>query len=235
MGDTGPSAVKTGRRGASGLAVGCFLRLFVIFVLLYCPWPGLDRAYLACFRAAGNVLFGSIGEVGVVEFVAEFPRQYERFAPPAPPENWPVRLILKNRKTAKEKLQVYSARHGYLAAALTASLILATPIPWRRRCKVLIFGLILANGFAALRIYLGLLNEFSGDNPIAQFHPGPIWRSALELSVRMLTVSPEFTFVIPVFIWIAVTIRRRDLNDWRRTLSGGAGKSRPETHPRRNA
>ncbi len=213
-------------------AVSFFLALFALFVVLYLPWPGLDSAYLACFRAAGNVLFGSIGPAGVVEFVDEYPAKYERFAPPAPAENWPVRLILKNRRTAKEKLQVYSARHGYLAAALTAALILATPIPWPRRARALLLGLILVNLFAALRIYLGLLSEFTGDNPIAQFHPGPFWKSALDLSVRMLTVSPEFTFVIPVFIWIAVTIRRRDVEAWRGGLSSGPAAVSKKSRPR---
>lgn len=191
------------------LIIGFFLRLIVLYGLLIAPWPGLDRAYLACFRAAGNTLFGTFHSAGSVRFVED----------PHPSVKWPTRMIYRKRGARGEGRGRYDTRQGYLATALAMALIAATPVPWSRRWKALFWGFLLANGFVALRVYLGLLDLYSEADPVALFHFSPFWKRALGLVVRITTVSPEFTFVVPVFIWVIVTLRRRDFERWR---DGGA-------------
>ena len=185
---------------------GFFLRLILIYGLLIVPWPGLNPGYLTFFRAGGNLLFGSFGPSATVRFVDESP----------PQDSWSTKLTFENRLNGRGGGIYYEARQGYLATALVSALILATPVSRRRKGWAILWGLLLANAFVALRIHLGLLDLFSrpGD-PMAMFSFSPFWKDALQLSVLISTASPELTFVVPVFIWIVVTLRRGDLERWR--------------------
>ena len=61
----------------------------------------------------------------------------------------------------------------------------------------------------------GLLDLFSRPGvPMAMYSFSPFWKDALQLAVLISTASPELTFVVPVFIWIVVTLRRGDLERW---------------------
>ncbi|MCG8405276.1 MAG: hypothetical protein MI923_08780 [Phycisphaerales bacterium] len=190
---------------------GFFLRLLLIYGVLAAPWPALDRVYLSCFRAVGNRLFGSFGSEGTVEFVKEYPVNAARISPPE--EKWPVKFILRKKNVRHGFMGHYLARHGYMALTLVMALILATPIPWSRRWKSLFWGLILANGFIVFRVFVALLNEFT-QGPIALFSPTPFGKKVLQLTFDILTRSPEFTFVVPFFIWILVTLRKEDFERW---------------------
>lgn len=188
-----------------------FLKLLLIYVALVVPWPGLDRPYLACFRAVGNRLFGSFGSGGEVQFVTEFP--FKTKQPTLSREKWPVKYVLRNKINSKAFAGQYLARHGYLTLALVIALILATPVPWSRRWKALLLGFFLINGFVAFRVFIALLNEFT-QGSIALFTPSPFWKKALQLAFEIMTRSPEFTFIVPVFVWVLVTLRRRDFDRW---------------------
>ncbi len=184
---------------------GFFLRLILIYGLLIVPLPGLNPGYLAVFRAGGNLLFGSFGPSGTVRFVEESP----------PQDSWSTKMTFRNRLNGFGGGVFYKTRHGYLATVLVLALILATPVSRRRKGWAILWGLLLANAFVTLRIYLGLVHLFSGPgDPMAMFSFSPFWKDALHLAVQISSVSPELTFVVPVFIWIVVTLRRGDLQRW---------------------
>ena len=116
----------------------------------------------------------------------------------------------------------HSARlTGYLPTAEVIALILALPIPWSRRWKALFWGLVLVNGFVVLRLEITLLYWFSGDRPFALYSPGPFWSEVLVGAREVVVVSPMLTFAVPVFIWILVTFRRGDLEQWMAPRMGG--------------
>jgi hypothetical protein len=182
-----------------------FVKLVLIYGLLILPWPYMHAAYLAFFRAGGNLLLNSIGPAGTVRFESQSP----------PDDNWATKLTFKNRRTGAEgTLERCNARHGYLMASLVTSLIVATPIPWSRRWKSLLLGLVIANVILAVGIWLSLVSVFNGDGPLAQFTLSPFWTGVLSVAVRILALSPEVPFAAPVFVWLLVTLRRSDLQRW---------------------
>jgi hypothetical protein len=75
-------------------------------------------------------------------------------------------------------------------------------------------GILVAGAIQALTLWLSLVNVFSDNTPIMQFVFSPAAKKALALAVRILSLSPEVPFAVPVLIWIAVTIRRHDLSAW---------------------
>lgn len=185
-----------------------FIKLGAIYGLLIAPWPGLDTAYRAVFRAIHRPLFCDFGSNGTVTFKPE----------PDPADGWNSHLILTNTKSGTRMQITYRSRHAYLACALTVALVLATPLPWTRRWKSLLIALLLIHLFLAVRLGLGLLDAFSEERMgVLSFTPN--LKRALQLCVVMLLVSPETTFVVPVFVWIVATFRRGDFQ--RLGIAGG--------------
>lgn len=182
-----------------------FVYLAVVYGLLIIPWPGVNRAYMTFFRVAGNLVFHSIGPAGIVRFENE-----------SPPDNpWATRVTFKNLRTGAVGHQDRcNARHGYLMCSLVAALIVATPVPWSRKWKSLLLGLLLANVILLLSMWISLTDVFCGPPPLGQYAPSSFWRSVLDVALNILTLSPEVPFAVPTLIWPLVTLRPSDARRW---------------------
>lgn len=195
-----------------------FLCLTLIYLgVLLAPWPGRAGAYSAVFRAEGNLLCKPFGQ------------QYRlRFIPPPP--DAPVHLCLAeftNRQSnARGTLPLNTHRHGYAPTVVVMALVLATPIPWRRRWHALLWGVLAVQGFVAFRVYLLLLEWISGDNPIAFLTLSPFWTQVLNQLLAVLVKAPPSIYIVPLFIWILVTLRRTDFKRW----LGGETGAQPGKH-----
>jgi len=185
---------------------GFLLRLVLLYGILAVPWPAVQRAYSAAYAGAANALFGSFGSDGLVQF-----QRSPKSARPADLE-----LVIRKRGAP----QVGRAPHdpiltGYLAMVEVIALILATPVSWSRRCKAMMWGMLLVHAYIWLRLEITLLHWFSGDSPLALYKPGPFWSKLLASAFELISVSPTSTFVVPIFIWILVSFRRSDFEGWR--------------------
>ncbi len=136
------SAGKDGRLKSSfarGPALGFLLRFVLIFGLLIAPWPGWDLGYSRFFQSLGRMAFNLRGET---------PRKV--MFQPASGEypSLDTRIILENteladrgeKKNCVRATEIDSRSIGWVPTALTAALVLATPIPWRRRLTALAGG-----------------------------------------------------------------------------------------------
>lgn len=181
-----------------------FLALFiVIYALLILPWPGLPDAYLATTNAVASRLLGSVGKDGLVA--------YER--DPTDPWTSVQTLYQRSARTSIAVRRGYDSRQDYLATALLAALILATPIPGRRKVLALALGLFLINAFILWRMWIGLIDIFS-EKPLALIHLSLLWKEAVRLAVQIFVGSIEATFIVPIFVWILVALRQADVQQW---------------------
>ncbi|HKQ48441.1 MAG TPA: hypothetical protein VJZ71_10260 [Phycisphaerae bacterium] len=193
-----------------------FLALFIlIYALLILPWPGLADAYVATTNAVGARLLGTIGKVGSVA--------YER----DPSRRWTSKQTMYDRsaKVAMAVRRGYDSRQDYLATALVVALILATPISGRRKALALAMGLLLINVFILWRIWIGLVDIFS-EKPLEFIQLSPFWKEVVRLAVQIFVGSIEATFIVPVFVWIVVSLRRADLDQ---LTSKRPGRASPGT------
>ena len=187
---------------------GFFTLFLVAFVLLMVPWPGLQEGYGAGFRAVGNALFVRFGSAGAVRF---------RPISTADPDR-DMELVLQNRQNGAEYIFTGSTRlQGYKPTAFVLALTLATPIPWRRRWRALLWGFLLVNLYVALRVVVFLLAAFSGDNSLALFTFGPVVKSALDYIHWVVVISFAGWLILPLPIWAFVSLRRQD---WRTIVQG---------------
>ena len=177
-----------------------FLKLVVLYGALVIPWPGLAQAYLSLYRAAGEAVFGQMGSGGAVHFEGKY----------IPNREWATTLILRSRNTPSATGIDIKSRYGYLTILLTLSLIVATPVPWSRKWKAVVWGAALAMLFVLFCLWLVLVDAFS-DPPLSLYSLSGLSKSAVRQSAEMLALSPEATFVVPIFMWIVVTLRRADL------------------------
>jgi hypothetical protein len=195
-----------------------FVALLIIYAVLMIPWPGLQGAYGALYRAAANVVFTSFGAHGEANFRALRP----------PDAGHDTEVTLVNRRTdflTKTTFTLSSRYNGYAPTALLLALILATPIPWARRWRAGLWGLLLVQGFIVARLLVVLLETFTRDNDLALWELGSLGRRTVELLYHAFAGSLVAGFTVPVFIWIAVLLCR---GDWRAVVTQIAVAQRPE-------
>lgn len=185
-----------------------------VYALLVAPWHGLQDAYRTCFRAGGNLLFGTIGEHGSA-----------KFAPLTSKRGTADTLVTLRKRGSRygTGLNMSSAQVGYRPTVFLIALALATPIPWSRRWKALVLGLLAVQGFIAFRVWLFLADLLSNENDMAIYSLVPWMKSILSGVSLVLFRSPAMHYIGPLFIWLGVTFRRGDFE----TLMGRAPVDRP--------
>lgn len=207
--------------------VGFLLRFLLFMVLLVAPWPGLAEGYATAFRWGANKVFSSFGSDGATRFLSlhditpgDLPPGVE--PPPATDVlDTLIEMRSRNDPTQLGYMRTASWQVGYRPTAFLIALILATPIPWRRRARALAWGLLWINAFVALRVALTLVMGFSGGGPVTLFSPGPLAGSILEFFSNMVVLEFEGDLVFPGAIWFLVSFRRSDFATFFRQKAAG--------------
>ena len=182
-----------------------FFCLFLLaFGLLMAPWPQLGRAYTRFYSAGAAFLFGSFGSTGIVTFEPLHDSEYD------------LHVTLYNQARLAPDGDItrirtrHSSRHaGYMYAAFLTALILATPIPARRKGWALLLGIILIHGLVAAQLAIRILHAFH-NRPLSMFVLNTFCKRVLSIAHQAFAVNVTFGFVFCVFIWILVSFRRRD-------------------------
>ena len=179
-----------------------FLRRFVfVFLVLAIPWPGVNSAYGLYFRAFGRTFFG------------DNDRRELSFETPGENEKRPnaTRIVIVNRALMHpdgsgpvRNLDIDAAGF-WRATALLLALILATPIPWRRRIQALFWGMFWIHLFILLMLGYGIWNE---STEIGMVMLSPFWKSFAN-GLKEAVIA-QFGLALSVLIWILVTFRRGD-------------------------
>ena len=168
------------------------------------PWPGLGRTYTRFYSLGASFLFGSIGATGTVRFEPLNDSEYHLH----------VTLFNRARKASDGGVARVQTRHnsrhaGYIYIAFLTALIVATPLPARRKVWALFCGIILIHGLVALKLALRILHAFNS-KPLSMFNLNPFYRRVLSIAHQAFAVNVTFGFVVCVFIWILVSFRRSD-------------------------
>jgi Flp pilus assembly protein protease CpaA len=182
--------------------------------------------YPPLFRSGANFLFHSLGSDRIAKF--------EEFDDPR--GVFDTRMSVGSDRTGVPTFPsgqgLNSVRQGYAPTAVLIALVLATPIAWRRRWRVLLVGLVLIQGFVVLRIGVALLYGFSrvgyGDRRLLDLSGFSAW--ALRHGDQILAGDLYMTYLAPLLVWSIVTLRARELRSfWQ---SGDPQAVEPESPPR---
>lgn len=205
----------------------------VFYTLLMIPWPGLERGYAGIFRSGGDALFSrfwfwSSGNVRFLDLHSEklfeeldaaTPGQLPRGVklPEAAGVKDTVMVLMNSAKPGTFGLLRTSSRYlGFEPTAAVIALSLATPIVWRRRTWVLLWGLFWVHLFIALRLTLTLGGEFF--NPAKKYalvELSPFWLKTLGRAGEVFSDNPTATLVVAMFIWLVAVVGLFGWSAWR--------------------
>ncbi len=191
------------------LIAGFLWRFALLFGLLIVPWPGFNAAYGRYFRALGQLVFARDSGRRLVHFE------------PVPPQLAHVldtRIALANRDQPDRHgtipgryLELDTRGVGWVPTALVVALVLATPVPWRRRSLALLLGLLAVHGFVLFSVAVYIWNNSA---ELSLLTLSPFWKQTAEGLEETLITQLGASFVVPVLIWIPVTLRRQDVIAW---------------------
>jgi hypothetical protein len=178
----------------------------LIYALLLLPWPGWDQLYSHYFRALGETAFSRDNDRRIILFEGQHIEQ--DFS------TLDIRMIMGNRDTVDSSgrglsipIDLNTRSIGWVPTALTIALILATPVPWRRRGWALLWGLLLIHGFILFTLQSWIWNASPG---ISLSTLSPFWKEVADNLQYTLITQMGVSFSVPVLIWILVTFRLED-------------------------
>jgi hypothetical protein len=178
----------------------------LIYGVLIAPWPGWNALYSDYFRNLGTLAFSRDDGARFISFQPY--HEQHGFS------SLDTRMSLANRNLLTRDgkhlvlmVDLDSRSLGWVPTAFTAALILATPVPWRRRVGSFIGGMILVHLFILFSLATWIW-EKSPDLSLATY---PLWwqRIVAETEYALITQLGA-SFSVPLVIWILVTFRRAD-------------------------
>ena len=201
-------------------------RFALVYGLLIAPWPGWDAAYGRFFREVGNLIFSRtnprhfvIFETGDATIDAARPTEVL-----AGDRN----LLDAHGYGPMKQMELDTRLVSFVPASLIIALILATPLPWRRRVWALWWGLICLYGFDFLQIAIWLLQEpDNSPGGLALIDLPSFARTVVNHLLDILLDKMDMVGFVPIVIWVLVTFRQRDLakllsNDTAKTIPNGS-------------
>jgi hypothetical protein len=226
---TDPKACDT----SSPAAIIRFGLVAAIVYAIFC-WlePTLLETYRAWYRGFGNAMFSHrVGSVRFFDISEHDPRpEIEAIIGVKLPAKFKALemegekdtvLMLQNRSapdTSVGFLRSGSRLMGYAPTVLLISLVLATPIGLLKRLFLVIAGLMLLHAFIAFRLWVFVLQGGFADptKDYRLYSPSPFWAKTLWRADKVLVENPDFHYVVPVIIWIALLVALSIFTTWRR-------------------
>jgi len=186
-----------------------FVLVGVLFVLLILPWPGVLTGYRKVVAGVSNIFLCRIGD-GRMNF--------ELMDSPTLDKDTTVHV--QNIATGSKAKMSVNARRTYLHVAFAVSLILAAPIPWRRKLVALALGLVLIGAYVQFGFWLKIVHLLS-EPKFGAMQLGEATRKFLMLLIK-LSMSPVLPYIVALVVAVLVTIRREDVV----RLAGGPATQR---------
>lgn len=192
------------------------LRFLLLFILCYTgilllALPFKDN-YANLYRAMGKARFEQFGNKGIVQF---FP-----YEDPDSKYKLNTKIVLFNvdqvvaaRRSGQATVRgaeifVSSWYSGLLPTILLLSLILASPVPWKRKILAVLIGIALTYLFILFKLRLVIAHEYLSATFL---EITPTFSKWLPTAYDIFVVNIETTIIFPVFIWILVTFRKSDV------------------------
>ena len=175
-----------------------FVLVGVLYAVLLIPWPGLLAGYRGALAGISNVFLGQL---------ADGRMRYEVMESPTLDKDTTVHV--QNIATGSRARMSVNARRTYLPLAFAVSLIVAAPIPWRRKAISLGLGLILMVCWIQFGIWLKVAHMLS--EPKFGAMALDEGTRKFMLMVTKWTMSPVVPYIVALVVFVLVAVRREDL------------------------
>jgi hypothetical protein len=194
-----------------------------IYALLLIPWPGSRDLYGTYLRSVARLVLTENNGRRIVRFEGVPKAKRNR--------TLDTRITVANREQLDANgsgpavmLDLDSHGIGWVPTALLIALVLATPVPWRRRFRALAWGLLAVHVLILFSIQVYIWNQSDSSSGLFLIELSPFWKTILSGLEETLITQLGASFVVPILIWILTTFRAEDV----RTFSL---KNRPRHDP----
>lgn len=206
-------------------------RIFVLAPLFFGGFLLLAATgfYPPVFRALGNTFLHRFGSGRIAQFT---------------PIDDPARIADTGLSVGSDALgtpaygstmKISSIREGYAPTAMILALVLATPVAWRTRARMLLFGFVIVQLFVGLRMSAAALYGFSkigtGDRHLLEV--GALGSTLLRRANQVISTDMHISYVFPVVVWVVLVTTMTDL--WKRLrderAKTGSSEGEWEGHP----
>ncbi|MDZ4846618.1 MAG: hypothetical protein SH857_13845 [Chitinophagales bacterium] len=190
-----------------------FVAIFlVVYFILIMQQIGMGDKYAAFLRWEAQYFLGNFRSIGVAEFL-----------PNKDTHSWnfPTNIHIYNSKHYAHSLKTGATYqwtrisldlyHDFLFVAFLLALILATPLPLKRKIPALLLALLLIQLYVNFTIYIEMVNTFN-KTPVLEAPPlSPVAERIVHFLHPIVRVNYGTGFFVAVFIWIVVCFRKEDL------------------------
>ncbi len=180
------------------------LKAIVIYGLLSAPISFYDETYGKLYRNVAGIFFSKFRDSGFVKFK-------EGKQPATTHVNVGNYALVRPDGTSRTAYVDINTRFlGYLPTILLISLVLASPVPWKRRLIALAVGLVLVTLLVIFKQWIGLL-WLCEESPWLQLTNFTVSGKKLLGSVNtIISVSASTVLYFVVVIWLLVTFNKDD-------------------------
>ena len=200
------------------------LKASLLYGFLSLPFSFYDEYYGKFYRETGKLIFGKFRDDGVVLFNPK-------------PGKTMTHINIGNKAQVKPNgsfdtaaTDINTRYLGYIPAILILSLVLASPVPWKRKLLALIAGLILVTLLVLFKQWISLLWLCETNSWLNLTHFGPTGKKILEFSNKVFCESSSTVLYFVVGIWLLVTFR---LDDFKTSSPASPGKAATHSRNRR--
>jgi hypothetical protein len=181
------------------------VKALIIYGVLAAPFDFYDKAYGDFYRKIADKTFGKFRETGFV-----------RFSPTEKPAMTHtnignVTLALPDGSFDTVAYQINTRILGYLPTILLIALVLASPVPWKRKGIALLIGLPLVMGLILFKHWISLLYQCDQNPWVKLTDFSGTGKTIFDFTNTFISTS---SFTVPYFvvgIWLMVTFRLEDL------------------------
>ena len=181
-----------------------------LYVLLIVPWPGSRDFYGSYLCAVAKTVLSTNSGRRILRF-EQVPKAKRN-------RTLDTRITVANREQLDASgsgravmLDFDSRGIGWMPTALLLSLVISTPIPWRRRAWAVFWGLLAIHAFVLFSLEAYIWNESDTSSGLDLVTFSPFWKTVGNGLEETLITQLGASFVVPMLVWILVTFRADDI------------------------
>lgn len=218
------SISKLGNKGMNYLPKNPVRRFLLLFAILYSLFliVGVTlngrSAYQQFFRTIGEGIFGDAGTNGVVRFLEV--DDTENYNPKSH-----TLIMMGNRVQAQKaaqtgtnvdvsKIYVNDYMVGFLPTMTLLALLMATPMPRKRKIWAVATGLIVVTLFVILRQWVLVLTDMANNPQLEMMKASEGTVRFLIGLKRVFVTNIVVTMMVPFLLWGMIVFRVEDLKNW---------------------
>ena len=181
------------------------IKAILIYALLAAPFSFYDETYGKFYRKYGDRFFHRFHGNGLTIFS----EGEEKFKTHVDVGNY---TLVRADTTVDTVLSVVNTRSiGYLPTVLLISLIISSPVSWKRKLMALLLGFVLLTSFIMFQLWILIIHLCAHNKSLNLYDFSKGQKNVIDFTYNGIVVSGGFSWFIVVAIWLLVTIRKDDL------------------------